>query len=142
MRSWMVFCKRLFWSHNLLDFESANSTHMWKLKKSLYGLKEAPHAWFDRFSKFLLSQGFYSSNADPSLFILKRDDNMVILLIYVGSMLIIGYSSSLLYKFLQQLSTEFAMKDLWQIHYFQGMQVHCLSNVLFLSQQRYATTIL
>ena len=34
------------------------SDHVYKLKKSLYGLKQTPRAWYDRLSKFLISNGF------------------------------------------------------------------------------------
>ena len=36
-------------------------SHVCKLQKALYGLKHTPRAWFDRFSAFLLKQGFFFS---------------------------------------------------------------------------------
>ena len=33
-------------------------TRVWKLKKSLYGLKQSPRAWFDRFAKVIKNQGY------------------------------------------------------------------------------------
>ena len=44
-------------------------THLCKLHKSLYGLKQALRAWYERFSNFLLGLGFHTTYADPSLFI-------------------------------------------------------------------------
>ena len=40
-----------------------------KLKKALYGLKQSPRAWFDRFSKAMISFGYQQSNADHTLFV-------------------------------------------------------------------------
>ncbi|GKB61484.1 retrovirus-related pol polyprotein from transposon TNT 1-94, partial [Tanacetum coccineum] len=45
--------------------------HVYCLKKALYRLKQAPQAWYDTLSKFLLAQGFSKGVVDPTLFIRK-----------------------------------------------------------------------
>nr|GFA02744.1 hypothetical protein [Tanacetum cinerariifolium] len=55
-----------------------NPNHVYKLKKALYGLKQAPRAWYDMLSLFLLSQDFSKGSVDPTLFI-KRNDNDLLL---------------------------------------------------------------
>nr|GEY14387.1 DNA/RNA polymerases superfamily protein [Tanacetum cinerariifolium] len=55
-----------------------NPNHVYKLKKALYGLKQAPRAWYDMLSSFLLSQDFSKGLVDPTLFI-KRNDNDLLL---------------------------------------------------------------
>lgn len=109
-----------------------------KLKKALYGLKEAPRAWFDRFNDFQFSQGFKSNVEDPSLFVLNKDDDLVVHLLYVDDMLVTGNSSALFDEFLLQLKKEFAIKDLRQVHHFLGIQIETTKSGLFLSQMRYA----
>nr|GEU36007.1 retrovirus-related Pol polyprotein from transposon TNT 1-94 [Tanacetum cinerariifolium] len=47
-----------------------NPNHVYKLKKALYRLKQAPHAWYDMLSSFLISQDFSKGLVDPTLFIL------------------------------------------------------------------------
>lgn len=64
--------------------------HVCKLNKALYRLKQAPRAWYDRFNSFLISKGFLSSQADPSLFALNSDGALIILLLYVDDMLVTG----------------------------------------------------
>ncbi|GJY88909.1 retrovirus-related pol polyprotein from transposon TNT 1-94 [Tanacetum coccineum] len=46
-----------------------NPNHMYKLKKALYWLKQAPRAWYDMLSSFLISQDFSKGSVDPTLFI-------------------------------------------------------------------------
>lgn len=63
-----------------------------KLNKALYGLRQAPRAWFSTFSGFLIQLGFSNSKADSSLFILKTDAFMILVLVYVDDILITGSS--------------------------------------------------
>jgi hypothetical protein len=39
-----------------------------RLKKSLYGLKQSPHAWFDRFRRAVCDMGYYQCNGDHTIF--------------------------------------------------------------------------
>nr|GFA57980.1 putative polyprotein [Tanacetum cinerariifolium] len=55
-----------------------NPNHVYKLKKALYGLKQAPRAWYDMLSSFLLSQDFSKGSVDPTLFI-RRNGNTLLL---------------------------------------------------------------
>nr|GEZ69397.1 hypothetical protein [Tanacetum cinerariifolium] len=55
-----------------------NPNHVYKLKKALYGLKQAPRAWYDMLSLFLLSQDLSKGSVDPTLFI-RKDGNDLLL---------------------------------------------------------------
>ena len=107
--------------------------HVCKLHKSIYGLKQSPRAWFDKFSSFLLEFGFVCSIKDPSLFICNRDNNIIMLLLYVDDMAITGNNSAALDTLLVELNKQFRMKDLGQLHYFLGIQVRNYDEGLFLS---------
>jgi hypothetical protein len=61
-----------------------------KLKKALYGLREAPRAWFLRLKKALLSFGFQQSTHDQCLFFKRVAAGLVIVLTHVDDMLCIG----------------------------------------------------
>ncbi|GJZ25139.1 retrovirus-related pol polyprotein from transposon TNT 1-94 [Tanacetum coccineum] len=54
-------------------------SHLYKLKKVLYGLKQAPRAWYDELSKFLQQNHFFKGTIDPTLFIGRFDDDMLVL---------------------------------------------------------------
>nr|GEZ45768.1 hypothetical protein [Tanacetum cinerariifolium] len=55
-----------------------NPNHVYKLKKALYGLKQSPRAWYDMLSSFPLSQDFSKGLVDPTLFIRKNDNDLLL----------------------------------------------------------------
>nr|GEW72409.1 retrovirus-related Pol polyprotein from transposon TNT 1-94 [Tanacetum cinerariifolium] len=55
-----------------------NPNHVYKLKKALYWLKQAPHAWYDMLSSFLISQDFSKGSVDPTLFIYRNGNNLLL----------------------------------------------------------------
>ncbi|GJY89388.1 retrovirus-related pol polyprotein from transposon TNT 1-94 [Tanacetum coccineum] len=55
-----------------------NPNHVYKLKKSLYDLKQAPRAWYDLLSSFLLSQKFSKGTVDPTLFIRREGKDILV----------------------------------------------------------------
>ncbi|GJW91078.1 putative reverse transcriptase domain-containing protein [Tanacetum coccineum] len=52
--------------------------HVYKLKKALYALKQAPRVWYDKFSKLLLQNYFFKGTIDPTLFIRRFDDDILV----------------------------------------------------------------
>nr|GEV13777.1 putative ribonuclease H-like domain-containing protein [Tanacetum cinerariifolium] len=52
--------------------------HVFKLKKALYGLMQAPHAWYDELSMFLLQNHFFKGSTDPTLFIRRFVDDIIV----------------------------------------------------------------
>ena len=58
------------------DYDYPN--HVFKLNKTLYGLKQAPRAWYERLSKFLIDNNFKWENIDNTLFIKKRDEDLLV----------------------------------------------------------------
>ncbi|GJV98920.1 retrovirus-related pol polyprotein from transposon TNT 1-94 [Tanacetum coccineum] len=55
-----------------------NPSHVYKLKKALYGLKQAPRAWYDMLSSFLISQHFSKGAVDPTIFIQKARNDLLL----------------------------------------------------------------
>nr|GEY46849.1 retrovirus-related Pol polyprotein from transposon TNT 1-94 [Tanacetum cinerariifolium] len=53
-------------------------SHVYKLQKALYGLKQAPRAWYDELSTFLLQNEFSKGTIDPTLFIIRFDDDILV----------------------------------------------------------------
>jgi hypothetical protein len=69
-------------------------THVCKLKKALYRLKQSPRAWYGRIDSFLTSLGFTKSKVDPNLYFKVMNDEPVILLLYVDDLFLTGEKSS------------------------------------------------
>ena len=97
-------------------------THVCRLKKALYALKQAPRAWYSRIDSYLLSMGFQKSEADPNLyFIMVRNDPLVLLL-YVDDLFIIGRGRPIA-SYKKDLAAEYKMTDIGLMHYFLGLEV-------------------
>jgi hypothetical protein len=65
-------------------------SHVFKLKKALCGLKQAPRAWYGRIDSFLMSLGFTKSKANSNLYFKIMDNEPVILLLYVDDLFLTG----------------------------------------------------
>lgn len=95
-----------------------------KLRKSLYGLKQVPRAWFDCFTTQLLTFGFVASKADPSLFIRNSSDTVTYLLLYVDDILLTGSDASYIDSLVCQLQSHFDMTNLGTLKYFLGLEIN------------------
>ena len=65
-------------------------THVCKLKKDLYRLKQSPRSWYGRIDRFLTSMGFTKSKVVPNLYLKVIDDEPIILLLYLDDLFLIG----------------------------------------------------
>ena len=61
--------------------------HVLYLKKALYGLRQAPRAWSDQLTQYLVSHGFTRGKANQSLFIKMEDDKLIIAQVYVNDII-------------------------------------------------------
>ncbi|GJV59806.1 retrovirus-related pol polyprotein from transposon TNT 1-94 [Tanacetum coccineum] len=60
---------------------------VYHLRKALYGLKQAPRAWYDELSNFLMSKGFTKGTIDPTLFMIRYGDDILLVQIYVDDII-------------------------------------------------------
>ena len=97
-------------------------THVCKLKKDIYGMKQAPRAWYGRIGSFLTSLGFTKSKDDPNLYMNVMDDETYILLLYVDN-LFLTRNEKQITDCKKKLAEEFKMKYIGLMHYFLMMEV-------------------
>ncbi|KAK8916653.1 hypothetical protein KSP39_PZI022880 [Platanthera zijinensis] len=123
-------------------FETTGESRVCLLKKSIYGLKQSPRAWFDKFSKVVRDMGFTRNSADFFLFTRHRATGTVLLLVYVVDILLTGDDSKGIHAVKQHLSTVFQTKDLGHFRYFLGLEVARRLDGLVLSQRKYCLDLL
>ena len=61
--------------------------HVCQLRKAIYGLRQAPRAWYQELRNFLISEGFTNSHSDTSLFMLYSPTSVLYLLVYVDDII-------------------------------------------------------
>jgi histone deacetylase 1/2 len=89
-----------------------NSSLVCRLKKSLYGLKHAPWAWYAKMDSYFLSHHFVRCKSDSNFYMLRTTNFVMILLLYVDDILITGTSASAIYLVKDILHDRFSMKDM------------------------------
>jgi len=67
---------------------SAEDNRVCRLRRSLYGLKQASRQWFAKFSTAILRFGFTQSKADTSLFLYRRGNSFAVILVYVNDVIV------------------------------------------------------
>ncbi|GKE22244.1 retrovirus-related pol polyprotein from transposon TNT 1-94 [Tanacetum coccineum] len=67
--------------------DNDHPSHVYKLKNAIYGLKQAPRAWYDKLLKFLLQNHFFKGTIDPTLFIRRFDDDILVVHVYVDDII-------------------------------------------------------
>jgi len=116
--------------------------HVFKLKKALYGLKEAPRQWYERLSNFLLSKGYARGVVDKTLFIRKHASDVIPIQVYVDDIIFGSNNNSMGEEFVAAMQGEFEMSMMGELTYFLGLQVKNLKHGTFLSQSKYCFDLL
>nr|GEX59022.1 ribonuclease H-like domain-containing protein [Tanacetum cinerariifolium] len=123
-------------------WDSKYPDHVCLLERSLYRLKQAPRAWFQRFASYITRVGFQFSRCDSYVFIYRHEIDIAYLLLYVDDIMLTASSKPLLQRIIASLHQEFSMTDLDALNYFWGISVTRDSSGMFLSQKKYAVEIL
>ncbi|XP_020262807.1 uncharacterized protein LOC109838793, partial [Asparagus officinalis] len=113
-----------------------------RLKKSLYGLKQSPRAWFDRFRRAMIGMGYQQINADHTVFFRRSGGHITMLAVYVDDMIITGDDEKEIAQLKVRLGKEFEVKDLGLLRYFLGIEIARGAEGIVLSQRKYALNLL
>ena len=116
--------------------------HVFKLKKALYGLNQAPRQWYERLSNFLLSHGYERGMIDKTLFIKKSNSEIILVQIYVDDIIFGATQDSLCEEFVAAMQGEFEMSMMGELSFFLGLQVKQTKDGIFLCQSKYCKEIL
>ena len=94
---------------------------VWKLKRSLYGVKESPRTWYYNFDTYILSFGFVRRKDDHCIYSKEEGGCFICLALYVDDMLLIWNNMDTLQEVKKQLSSNLDMKDIGATKFILGM---------------------
>ncbi|GJT51572.1 retrovirus-related pol polyprotein from transposon TNT 1-94 [Tanacetum coccineum] len=118
-----------------------NPSHVYKLKKALYSLKQALRVWYDMVSSFLISQQFSKGAVDPTLFTLHAGNDILLVQIYVDDIIFASTNTAMCDEFANQMTTKFKMSMMEQMSFFLGLQISQSPRGIFINQSKYASEI-
>jgi Reverse transcriptase (RNA-dependent DNA polymerase)/gag-polypeptide of LTR copia-type/Integrase core domain len=121
-----------------------NEEKVCKLKKCLYGLKQASKAWYEKIDATLKQLNFSSLDADTCIYSLHEGDTVIYIALYVDDLLILTNSKSKLDSVKDYLGQQFQMKDLGEVQNVLGLQINRdrRNRRLTISQEKYVRDML
>ncbi|RVW12206.1 Retrovirus-related Pol polyprotein from transposon TNT 1-94 [Vitis vinifera] len=122
---------------------TSNFNKVCRLRKSLYGLKQSPRAWFEQFTKVVKGYGFVQCQSDHTLFVKHFPERkLAIIIIYVDDIILIGDHEEKIDLLKKLLTKEFEIKDLGNLKYFLGMEIARSKKGIAVSQRKYVLDLL
>ncbi|KAJ0936201.1 putative RNA-directed DNA polymerase [Helianthus annuus] len=115
---------------------------VWLLNKALYGPHQAPRAWYETLSTYLLQNGFRRGLIDCTLFIKERNEDLLLVQVYVDDIIFGSTNDELCKEFEQVMQEKFEMSAMGEMNLFLGLQVHQFEKGIFIHQTRYVGDIL
>ncbi|GJU62585.1 putative ribonuclease H-like domain-containing protein [Tanacetum coccineum] len=115
---------------------------VYKVVKALYGLHQAPRAWYDTLATYLLSNGFQRGQIDQTLFIKRHKGHILLVQIYVDDIIFGSTKKELCDEFEKLMKDKFQMSSMGELTFFLGLQVQQKKNGIFISQDKYVHEIL
>jgi hypothetical protein len=110
-----------------------------KLKRSLYGLKQSPRMWYQKFNTYILSLRFVRSKVDHCIYSREEGGHFIYVALCVDDMLLIGNNMNAIKEVKKQLSSKFNVKDLGAMNFIMGMEIkrYRAARKLWLNQTKY-----
>ncbi|GJV38297.1 putative ribonuclease H-like domain-containing protein, partial [Tanacetum coccineum] len=115
---------------------------VYKVVKALYGLHQAPRAWYDTLATYLLSNGFQRGQIDQTLFIKSQQGHILLVQIYVDDIIFGSTKKELCEEFEKLMKDKFQMSSMGELTFFLGLQVQQRKKGIFISQDKYVYEIL
>ncbi|GJT33880.1 putative ribonuclease H-like domain-containing protein [Tanacetum coccineum] len=131
------------YGHQPLGFvDPAHPNKVYKVVKALYGLYQAPRAWYETLSSFLLENGFRRGTIDKTLFIKKHRSDIMLVQVYVDGIIFGSTMKSMCTEFEEVMHKRFQMSSMGELTFFLGLQVKQQPDGIFISQDKYVADIL
>ncbi|GKD68143.1 putative ribonuclease H-like domain-containing protein, partial [Tanacetum coccineum] len=115
---------------------------VYKVEKALYGLHQAPRAWYETLSTYLLENRFRRGTIDKTLFIKKDKGDILLMQVYVDDIIFGSTKKYLCVEFEQMMHKRFQMSSMGELTFFLGLQVTQKDDEIFINQDKYMVDIL
>ncbi|GJX64406.1 putative ribonuclease H-like domain-containing protein [Tanacetum coccineum] len=115
---------------------------VYKVVKALYGLHQAPRAWYETLANYLLSNRFKRGKIDQTLFIKKQKGDIFLVQVYVDDIIFGSTNKELCTGFEKLMKDKFQMSSMGELTFFLGLQVQQKEDGIFISQDKYVAEIL
>lgn len=115
---------------------------VYKLLKALYGLRQAPRAWYTRLNKCLKELNFIKCPYEHAVYTKREGDEFLVVGVYVDDLIVTGSNVESVKMFKNQMCSEFEMTDLGKLSYYLGLEVCQEKNYIELKQTAYAKKVL
>ncbi|GJR63573.1 ribonuclease H-like domain-containing protein [Tanacetum coccineum] len=116
--------------------------HVYRVVKALYGLHQAPRAWYARLSTFLLKHNYRRGTIDKTLFIKKNSRDIILVQVYVDDIIFGSTNQTWCDEFEVLMKGEFEMSAMGELTFFLGLQVKQQPDGIFISQDKYVHDML
>ncbi|GJW03540.1 putative ribonuclease H-like domain-containing protein [Tanacetum coccineum] len=116
--------------------------HVYRVVKALYGLHQAPRAWYARLSTFLLKHNYRRGTIDKTLFIKKNSRDIILVQVYVDDIIFGSTNKAWCDEFEVLMKGEFEMSAMGELTFFLGLQVKQNPDGIFISQDKYVQDML
>ncbi|GJU58609.1 putative ribonuclease H-like domain-containing protein [Tanacetum coccineum] len=104
-------------------FEDPNfPDRVYKVEKALYGLHQAPRAWYETLSTYLLDNGFQRGTFNKTLFIRRDKGDILLVQVYVDDIIFGSTKKSLCTEFEKMMHKKFQMSSMGELTFFLGLQ--------------------
>nr|GEV45590.1 putative ribonuclease H-like domain-containing protein [Tanacetum cinerariifolium] len=114
---------------------------VYKVVKALYGLHQAPRAWYETLSNYLLENGFQMGKIDQTLFIKRQKGDILLVQVYVDDIIFGSTNKDLCKAFEKLMKDKFQMSSMGELTFFLGLQVKQKQDGIFISQDKYVARI-
>ncbi|GJW51756.1 putative ribonuclease H-like domain-containing protein [Tanacetum coccineum] len=115
---------------------------VYKVVKALYGLNQAPRAWYKTLANYLLGNGFQRGKIDQTLFIKKQKGDILLVQIYVDDIIFGSTKKEMSNEFEKLMKDKFQMSSMGELTFFLGLLVKQKKDGIFISQDKYVAEIL
>ncbi|GJT42383.1 putative ribonuclease H-like domain-containing protein [Tanacetum coccineum] len=115
---------------------------VYKVKKALYGLHQAPRAWYETLSTYLLDNRFQRGKIDKTLFIKRNKGDILLVQVYVNDIIFGSTKKELCIEFEKLMHEKFQMSSIGELTFFLELHVKQKKDGIFISLDKYVAKIL